>query len=372
MGDIFGGDSTSTQKVILPQHIEEAGRHAVEIAKGVAEQPYQPYPGRRVPGLYPGFTTAANIARSQAGRSRPGIDAAGSMFQGAFKYGGVNPYLDSLWGGKGISTDSWGKSAMKQYMSPYIQGALDPVAREIRRDAEIAGRSQEDAFKSAGAFGGEREAIMAAERGRNTQQAISDLYAKGYQSAYDTALGAFTTDQARDLAAQEASARTAMGMFGQGLGAGTQYMNYELGRGNLASGDIERLLRASAPIQEHAQAEADVDYQQWLEEREWPSRALDYYLKAGQMPYGQTTTTTQPGASPFSQMLGLGLAGAGVASGFGWAPFAAKEAGGFLSGSGGGGNGYGAYIPNPSQRTDYPSGGGFWMSQDPYASYRNR
>jgi hypothetical protein len=46
--------------------------------------------------------------------------------------------------------------------------------------------------------------------------------------------------------------------------------------------------------------------------------------------FGTTTATTTgktPGQSPLMQLLGLGLAGAGVASGLGWAPFAASAAG---------------------------------------------
>ena len=53
-------------------------------------------------------------------------------------------------------------------------------------------------------------------------------------------------------------------------------------------------------------------------------------LNQGMGPYG-TTQKTQTSSDPFSQLLGLGVTGLSLASGLGWAPFAAKAAGGLGS-----------------------------------------
>jgi len=57
------------------------------------------------------------------------------------------------------------------YMNPYMQQVLAPQMAELRRQAGISGVQQQGAATQAGAFGGSREAIMAAENERNLMNA---------------------------------------------------------------------------------------------------------------------------------------------------------------------------------------------------------
>lgn len=93
--------------------------------------------------------------------------------------------------------------AVQEYMSPYIEGVVQPQIAEARRQSEITGEQQASRMARAGAFGGARQAIMEAERERNLQQQVSDITGQGYQRAYEQALQAFTQDEARALQEQQ-------------------------------------------------------------------------------------------------------------------------------------------------------------------------
>jgi len=91
----------------------------------------------------------------------------------------------------------------EQYMSPYVEGVVQPQIREARRQSEITGEQQASRMAKAGTFGGARQAIMEAERERNLQQQVEGITGRGYQEAYGQALQAFTADEARQLQAEQ-------------------------------------------------------------------------------------------------------------------------------------------------------------------------
>jgi hypothetical protein len=101
------------------------------------------------------------------------------------------------------------------YMSPYQQAVTDIGKREAQRQADIAGTQRGARQAQAGAFGGSRSAIENAEAQRNLSQQMADIQAKGSQEAYNQAAQMFTSDQARQLAAQQANQQA-------GLTTGTQ------------------------------------------------------------------------------------------------------------------------------------------------------
>jgi hypothetical protein len=91
------------------------------------------------------------------------------------------------------------------YMSPYQQAVTDIGKREAQRQADIAGTQRGARQAQAGAFGGSRSAIENAEAQRNLSQQMADIQSKGSQEAYNQAAQMFTSDQARQLAAQTQS-----------------------------------------------------------------------------------------------------------------------------------------------------------------------
>ena len=185
---------------------------------------------------------------------------------------------------------------------------LNTAARELRRQSEISDQGIAAQAASAGAFGGSRQAILEAENQRNLQQGLGDLYARAQADAYQTALSASQQDRQNQL-------RSALGMStvaGARQASGTADINQLMGLGGL-----ERQMDQQA---------LDIGYSNFLQERDYPKQQLGFYsdILRG-VPTGETRQYTGPPVqqpSLFSQALGLGIQGLGVAANLGFQPFA--------------------------------------------------
>ena len=92
-----------------------------------------------------------------------------------------------------------GPDAFKPFMSPYQQEVIDTTLAEFDRQQTIADTARRDAAIAAGAFGGGREGVLAAEAARGAQMnranLQANLLAQGFQQAQAAA--------AADLAARQ-------------------------------------------------------------------------------------------------------------------------------------------------------------------------
>ncbi len=217
---------------------------------------------------------------------------------------------------------------MEAYMNPYVKGALDPAARELREETarQVGQRGQEAGM--AGAFGGARQAIAEAETRRGGTEAISDLYQKGYERAFESGAAKFAED--RNVAARGAEQFRALSAQSQ------QQMTQDI-QNLMATGGLKRSLK---------QAGLDFDYQQFIEARDWDITNLQPLLAAvGTVPYG-TTTTAQTKSSGLGNAIGVAAGAAG-----------AVMSGG-MSGMFGGGQGGGDDSTLPSAGVGGGGGGG--------------
>ena len=102
-----------------------------------------------------------------------------------------------------------GPDAYKDFMSPYQQQVIDTTLAEFDRQQAIADTALRDRAIQAGAYGGGREGVMAAEaaRGAATNRANlqAQLLAQGFQ-------------QAQAAAAQDLAARQGLGGYQSQLG----------------------------------------------------------------------------------------------------------------------------------------------------------
>ena len=107
----------------------------------------------------------------------------------------------------------------QDYMSPYIRQVIEIQKREAQRQGDIEATQRAAQAARAGAAGGTREAIMAAEAARNLATQLGDIEATGMQSAYTNAQQQFNADQARALAAAQANQGAGLTVGGQNLQA---------------------------------------------------------------------------------------------------------------------------------------------------------
>jgi hypothetical protein len=217
---------------------------------------------------------------------------------------GYNPNLNYF---QMQGPDSFAQSGMaQQYMSPYMQAALEPQRREALRAAQQGQLVQGLGSARQGAYGGSRQLLAGMERERNLGQNLADIQARGMQTAFEQAQGQFNTEQQARQAAGRTNLEAALGV--QSLGAG---QNLQVALANLSNEqqarvsnqaqqfqaqgmNAENALRASLANQQtglsalQSNQQADLDRQRMMEQsRQFgSSQGLAGLAQAGQM--GQT------------------------------------------------------------------------------------
>ena len=113
-------------------------------------------------------------------------------------------------GGLGSLT---GPQAYQPFMSPYQQEVIDTTLAEFDRNQAIQQTAQRDRAIQAGAYGGGREGVMAAESARGSQMNRSNLQAQLLAQGFQ---------QAQAAAAQDLAAQQGLGQYQQQMGQAGQ------------------------------------------------------------------------------------------------------------------------------------------------------
>jgi hypothetical protein len=197
------------------------------LGKGeaLANQPYQAYGGPLTAG--------------QSGLQTQAFQGLAGLTLPTQQMGGFTP------------TSFTSGSTAQDYMSPFMNAALEPQMAEAQRQAEIQRVQNASRLGKAGAFGGSRQAIMESEGQRNLLRNLADIYGTGMQTAYTQGMGQFNTEQDRAQQAQDLTNRYGLSaLAAQQLGGGLQR-------------DIEGQGIAA-------------DYAQFQEERDFPYKQVQY------------------------------------------------------------------------------------------------
>lgn len=268
---------STTQTYRPPSWVEQGAQQAIGIGQQIASQEYTPYEGQRVAGLSQNEQMGMEMARDLAGASTPYYEEAAGLARSG--------------------TQSWtdiSQSERDAYMNPYIKGALDPAAREIREQGAMESMALDTRASSMDAFGGSRAALMRQGAQEKTIQGIKDLYGEGYARAYESAVGIFGDERARDL---QAAGRI------QELGTAIQSAGQQ---------DISTLMATGALDRNIQQAILDFDYTQFIENRDWGFRQLGGIISALEGTKGSYTTTqttdSKSSGGGLAQAIGIGAA----------------------------------------------------------------
>jgi len=106
-----------------------------------------------------------------------------------------------------------GPQAFEQFMSPYQQQVIDTTLSEFDRQQAIADTAMRDRAIQAGAYGGGREGVLAAESARGAAQSRAGLQAQLLAQGFQ---------QAQAAAAQDLAARQGLGTYQTQLGQAGQ------------------------------------------------------------------------------------------------------------------------------------------------------
>jgi hypothetical protein len=334
-----GGTPTSTNNTTTT--IPEYARPYVESTLGKAaavtdltNNPYQPYKGEQVAQftpmqnqafqnvgnqqIAPQIADASNIAY-QTGQYGLGTQGTAAQLQNAsLGYGAM-----AAGAGDRYAQQATNPYASQAYMNPYLQASLQPALQEVQRQYDITGTQQMGNASRSGAFGGSREALMAAENQRNKNLAMNQMIGQGYNVAFDKAnqaqqFGATLGLQGLQAGQQGVQGAVGAGQYGlQGLGqagasAGTLG---QLGQTQFGQEQAANQAMVSAGTQQQAlqQKGLDAAYQQYQAQLNYPYQQLGFMsdLLRG-LPLTQQSQSIYQNPSMISQAAGLGTAGMGA------------------------------------------------------------
>ena len=272
-------ETTNISTTEIPKYIAEPTADIIGEAMDVAREGYTPYAGPRLAGFSQDELDAFQQARDMQG-------IAGLQQDQAFT--------------AATAAGAPASSLMAPYEKDYMTKVADVAAGKLRDQSAI--EQQNIAAKAVGAGGldSSRFAILEAERQKNLQEGLGDLYTKAQAAAFTTALGAAQKDKDAQLKSGETMSR--IGTRGQ-LGRQTDAAILQ-GIGGLQRGQD--------------QAAIDIAYTDFLREQERPKEHLGFVSDIIRgAPFGQRTTSVgqTPGQRPapfLSQLLGLGMQGANI------------------------------------------------------------
>jgi len=365
-----GGGSTVQKSEVTQSNLPEYARPYFEgmmaRANTALTTPYQTYGQERIAGFTPEqqqlqqtimnqqtpgeFGQASGLASTAGQRSLDFANYGAGQFNADQVRSGPLNYFQMQ------GPDSFAQSGMaQQYMSPYMQAALEPQRREALRAAQQGQRAKGLGSARQGAYGGSRKHLASMERERNLGQNLADIQARGMQTAYEQAQGQFNTEQQARQAAGRTNLEAALNVQNLGSEQGmraalaNQQQNLEAQRmgeqsrqfgstqglaalaqagqmgqtlSNIGSArqqaDQSRLgMQTSAAAQKQAlqQQYLDQHYQDFLRQRDYPMEQLQQYsglLRGVPVTPNSTATTYAPTPGLGQQLMGAGLGALGM------------------------------------------------------------
>lgn len=213
IGDVFGTPPQIYSR--NPEWVNKASQENYDRALTASNQPYQAYTGQQVAPLTANQQQGINRASTALGQfdktygnitdywNQSAQPNTATYTPTAVGYDNVNSTANK----QSISMPStWNAEAAQQYMNPYLQASLDPQIRNLNDQYAQQQNIANSKAAGSGNFGGSRQGVMNAIVNQRQNQDIQDVTARGYNTAYDTALGAFQNAQNQNLAAQSKQA----------------------------------------------------------------------------------------------------------------------------------------------------------------------
>ena len=273
-----GGSAPAIQTQIVREApgIEERKIGLMDIGLNLASQPV-PIPEYQIAGQGQGSAL-----------QQQGLQAAGTTGIGQQA---VGQGIASIQAGQGATLGALQGPNINQFFNPYQSYVIDEINRQSQmKQNELAGQSV-----GAGAFGGGRQGIQAAEQERARLSNVGAAQAQGFQSAAQLAA------QQQQLGLQGGSQLAQMGSQLGGLGAQQQGMQ---------QADIQSMLQAGGIQQQLAQQALDAQRATELQRAYEPYQRAEFVKNiyaAGPTSQSGITAATAPTTNPLAQTVGTGI-----------------------------------------------------------------
>jgi len=292
-----------------PKAVKNAGEtdEAFNLRKYGRAGISQPTPGYQFASFSPEQQQAFSLASQ-------GIGSYAPYLQQAQQQAGLGATTQAIGAGQLLSgAQAYNPASAQAFMDPYQKQVTNQALAEYDKQAQIAQQGLASQAQQVGAFGGSRMGVQEAEMGKNLadikSRRIFEDMSRNFQQAQGAAMGAFGDQQRRALQAGQGLGQLGLGQASTGKTmAGLGALGSQLGQQ-----DIQSLLGIGGMKQQLGQGMLDAQRQQEIMAQREPFTRLGFAsdILRG-VPSGQYQYTQQPSTNPFTQALGLGIAGLGA------------------------------------------------------------
>lgn len=262
---------TTQTQTVLPEWYTQYAKNLLGRAESVTSEPYKAYAAPRIAGFQPEQEEAFGTYKSTMGAYQPYLGAAAG----------------ALGRGTGSFTDP---GVAGRYMSPYLQNVVSGIGQMAGRNLyENILPQVNRTFIGGGTFGGSRSAEF-------TQRAIRDAQANALSAQVNALQEGYKS--AADLYGAEA---------GRAIQAAPLYANLGEQEQTQRLKDLAGLEAIGGKRQDLAQQSANLAYEDFMRQRDYPYMQLERLAGIGGAPsasgVGGTVTRTEPGTSGLASTL---------------------------------------------------------------------
>lgn len=293
----FGNKTTETDTKMSTANpaVASAATSNLDFAQGVRDAGFQGYTGQQVANISPGqqgtIDAATGIANNGTGAQAAGL---------------INGYASAP--AQNVQADTIANN-MSPYMNQYLMQALAPQLHQMDISNAATNANTNANATGSGAFGDARTGIEQSNNAFNQNVQREGVIGNAYSQAFNTAIGAGSTDVSNKLAAANANAGYNESALSRALGGAnalqglqTQQLGVQTGANALNQQDTAQ-----------QQANLTAQYNQWLMAQQYPFQTANLVNSTTQtgaaaMPASTTATTQKPDNSGYA--IGGALLGA--------------------------------------------------------------
>ena len=271
--------NTTQVEQVLPEWYTQYAKDVLSKATAATSQPYSAYGAPRIAGFQPEQEQAFSGFKQNMGSYQPYIQAASQGLQR-----GTQSFT-----APGVAS---------QYMNPYTQNVVSGIGAAAGRNLyENLLPQVNRTFIGGGTFGGSRSGEFTARAVRDANASALSAQNEALQKGYESGMGQFNTEANRYITASPYMAAL-----------GSQQQTQQ----NLDLGGLEQI---GMQRQQLGQRSADLAYQDFLNQQEYPYEQVQKLAAIGGQPSAQgtgSTSTTAPKPSSTGQVLGAITGGIGL------------------------------------------------------------
>ena len=296
------GTNTVMQQSSPPPQVLNDYQNLINQGQQVASLPLNQYQGPVIAGFNPTQQSAFGEINQAQGSQLPYLDAAQS-----YVAAGAQPVMNQV--------QNFG--ALGQYQNPYTQQVTQATEAQFNQQNAQQFNQANAAAASAGAFGGDRQAVLQAQMAGQQQLAEAPTLANLQSQGFTGAEQELNAQQQLQLQGAEGSSWLAQNAANTEAGLGNQAQN------SLLSGASAQM-QAGGLEQQLQQEQLAYPQQMFQQQQAFPYAQTNYLAgitEGAGAGMGGSGSTTYPGPLASTQIAGLGMAGLGtygMGSQLGW------------------------------------------------------